>query len=537
MALAGDPPAVRSLPKEPPRTKEFQERVNRAIDRGAAWLRTRQEPDGGFLRGDLKRWGSGPTALAVLTLRVCGAPADDPAILRGLAALRTAYGADSHSFGNYTYGVALTLLALEALHDPGVDGTRKVSDEDRAWIRSLVRTLIDAQASSGGFGYRARSGISNRVGPSGERDYWDNSNSQFAVLGLGAGRLLGESAPEKVWLSSLRHWLRTQAKDGPKVPWFQDAGVGEAGYGGVSLRQAGVARARGWYYREDHKLYMGSMTTGGVSSIALCRDALRGTGTFDRALDRESLASLRDGLAWLGRGFSVEGNPLGSGSGRGSAFPLFQYYYLYGLERAAVLAGTAWVGKHDWYLEGAEYLVKAQRDDGSWEENTVLPGGGGWEGLEGMPQVDTCFALLFLRRATSRLRTPTKETRAVATTDDVDPARAASLDDASFRDLFEHVFRKFAAAEPGERQARSADFVRMGTRALPLLVLRLESERAEDRSAAIDALRMTTGESRGFDAAAPEESRSAAVRAWEEWWFAKGRKLVPDVEAGRFREP
>ena len=47
---------------------------------------------------------------------------------------------------------------------------------------------------------------------------------------------------------------------------------------------------------------------------------------------------------------------------------------------------------------------------------------------------------------------------------------------------------------------------------------------------------MITGETRGFDAAAPEESRSAAVRAWEEWWFAKGRTLVPDVEGGRFRE-
>jgi hypothetical protein len=56
---------------------------------------------------------------------------------------------------------------------------------------------------------------------------------------------------------------------------------------------------------------MGSMTAGGVSSIALCRDALERAPGFDEGLQKGSLTSLWDGLGWLGHCFSVKGNPIG----------------------------------------------------------------------------------------------------------------------------------------------------------------------------------------------------------------------------------
>ena len=50
--------------------------------------------------------------------------------------------------------------------------------------------------------------------------------------------------------------------------------------------------------------------------------------------------------------------------------------------------------RHDWYREGAEYLIRAQLRSGAWR-------GGGRGGL-----TNTCFALLFLRRATTPVRVP-----------------------------------------------------------------------------------------------------------------------------------
>jgi hypothetical protein len=58
------------------------------------------------------------------------------------------------------------------------------------------------------------------------------------------------------------------------------------------------------------------------------------------------------------------------------------------MERAAVLANARNIGKHDWYRVGAEYLIGAQA------------GGGSWTGQGSGTLPCTCFALLFLTKAT-----------------------------------------------------------------------------------------------------------------------------------------
>jgi hypothetical protein len=63
------------------------------------------------------------------------------------------------------------------------------------------------------------------------------------------------------------------------------------------------------------------------------------------------------------------------------------YYYLFSLERMAVVYNIKTIGKTDWYVWGAEDLVNAQSIDGSW-----IGGYTDWH-------ADTCFALLFLKRA------------------------------------------------------------------------------------------------------------------------------------------
>ena len=51
------------------------------------------------------------------------------------------------------------------------------------------------------------------------------------------------------------------------------------------------------------------------------------------------------------------------------------------------------MGKHDWYQEGAEFLLSAQRSDGGWYQQDDV-------------QIDTAFAILFLKRSSSRTRNP-----------------------------------------------------------------------------------------------------------------------------------
>ena len=61
------------------------------------------------------------------------------------------------------------------------------------------------------------------------------------------------------------------------------------------------------------------------------------------------------------------------------------YYFLWSLERVAVALDLDTLGGKDWYGWGSEVLLANQAADGSWHGEYAGP-------------VDTCFALLFLKR-------------------------------------------------------------------------------------------------------------------------------------------
>jgi hypothetical protein len=65
-------------------------------------------------------------------------------------------------------------------------------------------------------------------------------------------------------------------------------------------------------------------------------------------------------------------------------------YYLWSLERVAVLYNLPMIGDKDWYRWGAQILVANQQRDGNWAK-------GQYHGNS--PLIDTCLALLFLKRA------------------------------------------------------------------------------------------------------------------------------------------
>jgi hypothetical protein len=101
---------------------------------------------------------------------------------------------------------------------------------------------------------------------------------------------------------------------------------------------------------------------------------------YDYMLDRKwkDDSFVKGGMNWLTVHFEVHA---------------WNTYYLYGLERAAILFGTEKIGDHFWYAEGANALIAAQHEDGSWGKDTE------WFNTTW----DTCFSVLFLRRATRAL--------------------------------------------------------------------------------------------------------------------------------------
>lgn len=173
----------------------------------------------------------------------------------------------------------------------------------------------------------------------------DLSNTQLAALALRTAANRGFKVPARVWERLAKRTLSHQEdRDSPY-------------------------RSAGFLYRKQGCTASGSMTAAGVANLAICAEQVA-------ALRPVVASARRKGLAWLAQNFSVTGNPW--------AGDIQLHYYLYGLERVGALLGSERIGPFGWYRLGARHLVETQWGDGTWDND----------------QADTCFALLFLRRAT-----------------------------------------------------------------------------------------------------------------------------------------
>jgi hypothetical protein len=211
----------------------------------------------------------------------------------------------------------------------------------------------------------------------------DNSNTQYAALGMRACHDAGIVFPKSEIERCKQYWVATQhpgekgaAKDKPAVA---------SGSGSIP-----VGDPRGWCYSDGQGSDCGhggnaysSMTAGAIGAICI----------FDYMLgkDWKKEKAVLDGLAWLDKNWSVTENVGPPETAKGTTTG-WLYYYLYAVERTGMLYDTALIGNHDWYLDGARVLLGAQKADGSWDASHFKH-----------PTWDTCFAILFLKRATKRL--------------------------------------------------------------------------------------------------------------------------------------
>jgi len=379
---AEKPPKPLEIPNEA-YPEEFRKRVNAAVDRGVEYLMGKQAVDGSWpANKNLLDHRMGHTALMTLACLKGGITIRDPQIRRAFSYLRT-------QPLEKVYDVGVLLMALHALHAPlegtqveQVDkyGRRKIEDpcltsmpkEDRAWMQRCVDFLLKHQ--EGGHWRYPEKGV-------------DLSNTQYALLGLWAASRCGFEIKPQVWLDALDWLLKSQERSGRSVKLLINEVRGD-----YRVAWTENAKARGFRYIpggspvEGMKPVSGSMTTAGMASVAICQDELWSSRSFTPELRLGCRRSIRDALAWMQDNFDVTRNP-------GEPTGGWHYYYLYGMERAGILARCRFMGAHDWYKEGADWLLSKQRSDGSWLH-------------EDDPQIDSAFAILFLKRSTTRTRNP-----------------------------------------------------------------------------------------------------------------------------------
>jgi hypothetical protein len=331
------------------------EAIQRAIKSGVAYLIKQQDTAGNW---EARSQPEGATALVLLALLKSGVAVEDPVVKRGLMYL---YANSPHS----TYSVSLLIMALEAGYYPDTGAPVKVPEKVRSWLQGATNWLLNVW----------------------DGDYWtyasesgdgDLSNTQFAVLALRSASQCGIKISPKVWQRLLGLLLSRQQSSGPPVEII--GGVRQDGET-ISRDYPKPHQARGWGYKTDGG-FRGSMTAAGVTCMLIVQSKLKDDAKFTPALRKLTAQAIGDGLAWLALHFTVETNPQ-SGPDHGQ----WHYYYLYGLERAGQLSGFTLIGSHNWYQRGARYLVDRQQPNGMWNNLT-----------------DTCFALLFLKKATKPLK-------------------------------------------------------------------------------------------------------------------------------------
>lgn len=322
-----------------PRPEPLADQVKSAIDRGVNFLRREERGRGHWdtdITGALVGYRNGPSALALLALLNAGVPPGDEMMQRALTELRK-------SQTRKTYVVALQTMVLAEINDPR---DRELIQSNVNWLLK-VRVLKDDQFA--GWTYSEE-----RIGHS------DNSNSQYALLGLAAGRAAGAKVDKAIWEQIRDYYLGTQMTGLPSD---------EGGWGYITGRSSEL-----------------TMTVAGLCGLEICaaelnksHQGLRPDGTAENCGVYREDPARRKALEWLSRRFTFNDREA--------------FYNAYGIERAGRLTGQRFLVGHDWYREGCELLVSKQRDDGSWN---------GWRSNWQDPIVNTSFSLLFL----SKGRTP-----------------------------------------------------------------------------------------------------------------------------------
>ncbi len=193
---------------------------------------------------------------------------------------------------------------------------------------------------------------------------WDNSNTQYGVLGEWACAHQGLEVPIAYWRLAGEHWRDTQYTDGCWV------------YGGfIGIHPPNAST--GPEVAGRHHLYSpeiaATFTPAGVASLLICDEFTNLRPTNHPVID----PSVRSGLQWINSHFSENISSM-------------SVYSMYGYERVALASGLQQFGGVDWYRSLAGRLLQMRNQyGGHWRQDY-------WRGSS--DAVGTAYALLVLDR-------------------------------------------------------------------------------------------------------------------------------------------
>ncbi|MDD4869315.1 MAG: hypothetical protein PHR77_02050 [Kiritimatiellae bacterium] len=376
-----------------PQVRSSELQIDEAISSGVDYIKKKQKKYGGWTivepkkelgvgsvqRQHTTRYEPGVTAFAVYTLLKSECPLDDLSVVPGINYLLSIgiFTNTPHSVAAdlTTYDVAMISVALsyaiekvsenkatpslvdlsacrrqvvqavqwlvKAQHHDDQKRNRKksgdeiqlVSSEERGFELSILR-----DANSGAWGYKM-----DGSGP------YDNSNTQFALLGLRAAQNIKNDQtctdvdiPRDVWQRALAHLVSSQINGG-------------------------------WGYRNEPSV-VETMTVAGIGGMIICISSLADNPPTSRIMKTSEIAQA---LALVEQMYPKQ-----------TANRFLDGYMLFSLERTCMLGGITTIGSHDWYRDGVAMLLRRRNSDGyfcgrgSCSDNTV----------------QTCFALLFLKK-------------------------------------------------------------------------------------------------------------------------------------------
>lgn len=210
-------------------------------------------------------------------------------------------------------------------------------------LRQDARYLLRAVNRDGAYTYWI---LPRNLGLGRRLNLWDNSNSQYGVLGVWACAHEGIHIPLGYWARAAGHWRRTESFSGA---W---------GYSGVKP----IDRARTPWRAAD-------FTPAGLASLLICDEFLHQQPNLYPQPDQ----NVQRGMAWINGHFTGQCQSL---------------YEIYNYVRLGLACGLQTFGKHNWYEDFARYLVGSQKANGSWKGHFI--------GAD--RNVSTAYALLTLDR-------------------------------------------------------------------------------------------------------------------------------------------
>ncbi|HEY7153386.1 MAG TPA: hypothetical protein VH575_05455 [Gemmataceae bacterium] len=456
--LLGYAASVHADPK--PLSKEEQAKVDKAIDKGVAYLKRTQTKEGNWPTHWKNRFLVGECALPAYALLEAGVPANDPAIQKAAAFIRPKVANTDD-----TYELSLAVLFFDRLGDA----------KDKKLIQTCALRLIAGQYRTGGWSYicprfKEASQEADLLTALEElsKQIKDEKSTKEALkeLALPESTLIWPLEPPwpvqsridyQDFRRKIRHYQLPRKLKGFKgLAVFQDleklnwreqtnrkdskesyplVGVTDNSNTQFALLALWVAQRHGtpteptfrllverfersqypngdWNYLYTHSLKeklearrgRPSMICVGLLGLAIGRGLKFPTPLGSPPSGKEDLRILT-GLAAL---YSTIGVPAGQMDEPipMQDIPMRDIYFLWSLERVGMLFNLQTLGDKEWYRWGAEILVTNQLDTGEfnaadWAENKMYSPTGAGQASPGFygPILKTAFALLFLKHS------------------------------------------------------------------------------------------------------------------------------------------